>query len=178
METAMTPKNIAIESQELVERAAKEAEQSGQTLPELTAQALRQQFGIRAPHVAVCGLNPHAGEQGLFGDEEGREIIPAIDTILSDKNSRIRKETIDPINSGETAGFAVLQLMQKTQHDIPPRDIVELYKQIKGEANVSDQLFEKFGAATSECMARGCLYLAAIWKAGLPLAVSTSLFSQ
>ena len=36
-------------------------------------------FGIARPRIAVCGLNPHAGENGLLGDEEIREIIPAID---------------------------------------------------------------------------------------------------
>jgi 4-hydroxythreonine-4-phosphate dehydrogenase len=45
---------------------------------EITARALRQQFGIRAPRIAVCGLNPHAGEHGLFGDEEDRIIAPAV----------------------------------------------------------------------------------------------------
>lgn len=37
------------------------------------------QFGIDKPVIAVAGLNPHAGENGLFGDEEINEIIPAID---------------------------------------------------------------------------------------------------
>jgi 4-hydroxythreonine-4-phosphate dehydrogenase len=37
------------------------------------------QFGIPKPHIAVAGLNPHAGENGLFGDEEIIEIIPAIE---------------------------------------------------------------------------------------------------
>jgi 4-hydroxythreonine-4-phosphate dehydrogenase len=32
----------------------------------------------RRPRIAVCGLNPHAGEGGLFGDEEVRTIAPAI----------------------------------------------------------------------------------------------------
>lgn len=32
----------------------------------------------REPRIAVAGLNPHAGEHGLFGDEELREIIPAV----------------------------------------------------------------------------------------------------
>ena len=36
------------------------------------------QFGIAKPRIAVAGLNPHAGENGLFGDEEINEIIPAI----------------------------------------------------------------------------------------------------
>lgn len=40
---------------------------------------LRNAFGIAAPRIAVCGLNPHAGEAGLLGDEEITEIIPAIE---------------------------------------------------------------------------------------------------
>jgi len=35
-------------------------------------------FGLEAPRIAVAGLNPHAGEGGLFGDEEMRLIAPAI----------------------------------------------------------------------------------------------------
>jgi 4-hydroxythreonine-4-phosphate dehydrogenase len=44
----------------------------------LTASALRTWFGMRAPRIAVAGLNPHAGESGLFGTEETRFIIPAV----------------------------------------------------------------------------------------------------
>ncbi len=43
-----------------------------------TAAALRQDFGIAAPRLAVAGLNPHAGEQGTMGDEERSLIEPAI----------------------------------------------------------------------------------------------------
>ena len=39
---------------------------------------LRQKFGITQPHIAVCGLNPHAGEQGHLGREEQEIIEPAI----------------------------------------------------------------------------------------------------
>ena len=35
-------------------------------------------LGVPAPRVAVCGLNPHAGEGGILGDEETRLIEPAI----------------------------------------------------------------------------------------------------
>lgn len=41
------------------------------------------QFGIENPRIAVAGLNPHAGENGLFGDEEIKEIIPAIEEAKS-----------------------------------------------------------------------------------------------
>jgi len=44
----------------------------------LLDQALKQ-AGFAAPHIAVAGLNPHAGENGLFGMEEIDEIIPAIE---------------------------------------------------------------------------------------------------
>lgn len=37
------------------------------------------QMGIDKPRIAVCGLNPHASENGQFGDEEARIIEPAID---------------------------------------------------------------------------------------------------
>ena len=42
------------------------------------AQAAVRRFGVRAPRIAVAGLNPHASEGGLFGREEIREIMPAI----------------------------------------------------------------------------------------------------
>lgn len=46
---------------------------------ELTAEGLQRIRG-RKPKIVVCGLNPHAGEHGLFGDrEEERIIAPAID---------------------------------------------------------------------------------------------------
>src|SRR4029077_14491717 len=39
---------------------------------------LVERWGLRAPRIAVCGLNPHAGEGGHLGDEETRIIAPAI----------------------------------------------------------------------------------------------------
>ncbi|MHB8835693.1 MAG: 4-hydroxythreonine-4-phosphate dehydrogenase PdxA [Candidatus Methylomirabilia bacterium] len=44
---------------------------------ELTWEAVRL-FGLRRPRIAVCGLNPHAGEAGIMGDEERRVIAPAV----------------------------------------------------------------------------------------------------
>jgi 4-hydroxythreonine-4-phosphate dehydrogenase len=39
---------------------------------------LRRFWGLPQPRIAVCGLNPHAGESGVLGDEEQRVIAPAI----------------------------------------------------------------------------------------------------
>ncbi len=44
---------------------------------ELTAETMTR-LGIKKPRIAVCGLNPHAGEHGLFGREEEELISPAI----------------------------------------------------------------------------------------------------
>ena len=44
---------------------------------ELTAQELPR-FGLRQPRIALAGLNPHAGEHGVLGDEESRVLIPAV----------------------------------------------------------------------------------------------------
>jgi 4-hydroxythreonine-4-phosphate dehydrogenase len=43
----------------------------------ITRRALVDWFGIAEPRLALCALNPHAGEQGLFGDEEARILAPA-----------------------------------------------------------------------------------------------------
>ncbi len=44
---------------------------------QVTRQALIDWFGIAEPRLVLCALNPHAGEQGLFGDEEARILAPA-----------------------------------------------------------------------------------------------------
>jgi 4-phospho-D-threonate 3-dehydrogenase / 4-phospho-D-erythronate 3-dehydrogenase len=44
-----------------------------------------QRAGIPAPRIAVCGINPHAGENGLFGyGEEEEKIVPAIERLQAD----------------------------------------------------------------------------------------------
>ncbi|MDR7333561.1 4-hydroxythreonine-4-phosphate dehydrogenase PdxA [Roseateles asaccharophilus] len=51
-------------------------ESVGETLA-ITDAALKR-MGVAAPRIAVAGLNPHAGEGGLFGDEEIHHIAPAV----------------------------------------------------------------------------------------------------
>lgn len=44
----------------------------------LTDRYLRKFFKMRNPRIGVCGINPHAGEAGAFGSEEGQLVVPAI----------------------------------------------------------------------------------------------------
>lgn len=50
---------------------------------ELTGHGLETRFGISDSRIAVAGLNPHAGEKGLFGNEEENIIRPAIEQAIS-----------------------------------------------------------------------------------------------
>jgi len=65
-------------------------------------------LGIAAPRIAVAGLNPHAGEGGLFGDEEIRIIQPAI--------AAARAEGIDV--SGPYPGDTVYMQARKGRFDV------------------------------------------------------------
>ncbi len=47
----------------------------------ITAQALRSDFGIKTPRLAVAGLNPHAGEDGAMGLEDRDIVAPAVDIL-------------------------------------------------------------------------------------------------
>ena len=68
----------------------------------LTDAAVRD-FGVARPKLAVAGLNPHAGEGGLFGDEEGKFIAPAI--------AEAQRQGIDATGpyAGDTVFFRTLQ---------------------------------------------------------------------
>jgi len=54
----------------------------------ITARELRARFGIAEPRIAVCGLNPHAGESGHLGREEIDVIAPAIADAARDGIAR------------------------------------------------------------------------------------------
>ncbi|NPV09580.1 MAG: 4-hydroxythreonine-4-phosphate dehydrogenase PdxA [Anaerolineae bacterium] len=54
-----------------------------QRVARLTVDALRG-LGYAQPRLAVAGLNPHAGEGGLFGDEEQRHIRPAVEALVGE----------------------------------------------------------------------------------------------
>ena len=50
----------------------------------IVAAAFKRDFGIPQPRLAIAGLNPHAGENGRFGEEELHVIAPAIERLRAD----------------------------------------------------------------------------------------------
>jgi 4-hydroxythreonine-4-phosphate dehydrogenase len=65
---------------EAIERARSERELA---VIRLANDALRK-LGVESPRVAVAGLNPHAGENGLFGTEDAEQIAPAVAAAVED----------------------------------------------------------------------------------------------
>jgi len=51
---------------------------------QVTARALREDFGVADPRIAVAGLNPHAGEGGSLGQEDAEVIAPAVEALRRD----------------------------------------------------------------------------------------------
>jgi 4-hydroxythreonine-4-phosphate dehydrogenase len=72
------------------------------------AEAAMHRFGIARPRVAVAGLNPHAGEGGLFGSEETGVIAPAI--------AQAQAEGIDA--SGPWPGDTVFMRARRGEFDV------------------------------------------------------------
>ena len=89
---------------EAIRRGDMDAQMSAIRLAHAGGHAL----GIPAPRIAVAGLNPHAGEGGLFGDEEIRIIAPAI--------AEARREGIDA--SGPWPGDTVFMQARTGRFDI------------------------------------------------------------
>ena len=79
----------------------------------VTAQALQFDFGVKAPRIAVSGLNPHAGEAGAIGMEDGLIIEPAIDRLWEagmDARGPLPADTMFHAEARETYDVAVCML--------------------------------------------------------------------
>lgn len=90
---------------------------------QLTDDALRQ-MGVTSPRIAVAGLNPHSGEGGLFGDEEVREIGPAIERARA-QGMNVHPIPVPPDTvfymMAETKSFDAVIAMYHDQGHIPTK---------------------------------------------------------
>jgi 4-hydroxythreonine-4-phosphate dehydrogenase len=86
----------------------------------ITDAALRRDFGVAKPRLAVAGLNPHAGEGGALGDEEQRIIEPAVRAMRArgiDAFGPLPPDTM--FSAGVRAGFDAAICMYHDQALIP-----------------------------------------------------------
>ena len=86
----------------------------------ITARALRDDFGIHRPRLAVAGLNPHAGEDGTMGEEEITVIAPALETLrMEGVDVRGPLPADGMFHDGARAGFDAALCMYHDQALIP-----------------------------------------------------------
>jgi len=89
----------------------------------LGQEAMRR-LGMTAPRLAVCGLNPHAGEGGLFGEEDQREIQPAIADARADGIDATGPWPADTIMSRAAGGeFDCVVAMYHDQGHVPVKTL-------------------------------------------------------
>ncbi|MBI5541457.1 MAG: 4-hydroxythreonine-4-phosphate dehydrogenase PdxA [Bacteroidia bacterium] len=82
--------------------------------------SLIEDFGIRRPRIAVLGLNPHSGDNGLIGNEEQTEIIPALKTARDEKIMALGPYPADGFfSSGNYMKFDAVLAMYHDQGLIP-----------------------------------------------------------
>ena len=94
---------------------------------ELADQACRG-LGIQAPKVAVAGLNPHCGENGLFGREEIDEIRPAVETAQAEGIHAIGPLPPDSVFSEALGGwYDIVVCMYHDQGHIPLKTLGFVY---------------------------------------------------
>ncbi len=87
-------------------------------------------LGIESPRVAVAGLNPHCGEGGLFGDEEIKEIAPAVEAARAEGIDASGPYPPDSIFSKLRGGwYDVVVCMYHDQGHIPLKVVGFVYSQ-------------------------------------------------
>ncbi|MBQ9941914.1 MAG: 4-hydroxythreonine-4-phosphate dehydrogenase PdxA [Christensenellaceae bacterium] len=90
-------------------------------------------MGIAAPKVAVAGLNPHCGENGLFGKEEIEEIAPAIEECRGEGINAIGPLPADSVFSEALGGlYHVVVCMYHDQGHIPLKTVGFVYDRKAG----------------------------------------------
>ncbi len=89
-----------------------------------------KKLGIKNPKIGVAGLNPHCGENGLFGTEEVDEIIPAIEKAQQEGINVIGPIPPDTIFSKARGGwYDIVVAMYHDQGHIPLKVIGFVYNQ-------------------------------------------------
>jgi 4-phospho-D-threonate 3-dehydrogenase / 4-phospho-D-erythronate 3-dehydrogenase len=88
------------------------------------AQRTMEGLGRRDARIAVAGLNPHAGEDGLFGDEEKTAIVPAIETARAEGMIVTGPLPADTLFSRARGGeFDIVVAMYHDQGHIPVKTV-------------------------------------------------------
>jgi 4-hydroxy-L-threonine phosphate dehydrogenase PdxA len=106
----------------------------------LAQETLRKYFGISRPKIGVCALNPHAGEEGIFGIEEKKFILPAIKLAQKKGIKAFGPYPADTIFSIPPKDASALGNADAQASEIPPpcRDLSTIPEASKRMASLSN----------------------------------------
>ncbi len=80
----------------------------------ILAEGLKERYGFRSPRIALCGLNPHAGEDGVLGNEDAEIVAPAVAELRAagiDAFGPVPADTLFPrVVAGKMHADAVLAM--------------------------------------------------------------------
>ena len=97
------------------------------------AQRTMTDLGVARPRIAVCGLNPHAGEDGLFGDEERTQIVPALEAARAEGLQVFGPLPADTLFSRARGGeFDIVVAMYHDQGHVPVKTVGFTFDQARG----------------------------------------------
>ncbi len=91
-------------------------------------------LGVARPRIAVCGLNPHAGEDGLFGEEEKTHIAPAVEVACREGLDVYGPLPADTLFSRARGGeFDIVVAMYHDQGHVPVKTLGFTYDDGRGQ---------------------------------------------
>ncbi|HEY8259483.1 MAG TPA: hypothetical protein VIG08_17625, partial [Gemmatimonadales bacterium] len=107
------------------------------------------------------GAGVHSTYETKMIDRHAPELIAGLQQAFQGQ-----QPPMAAIHSGKEAAEAIIALMDRSAHSVPPKDLVDTYVAAGGKPNAAerDKLWEKFGDKTIEVMADGARVLAAIWQ--------------
>jgi hypothetical protein len=107
------------------------------------------------------GAGVHSTYETKMIDRYSEEIISGLTQAVQAGSAA----TIPPIQNGQVAAIAIVELMQRTADTIDPVELTDTYVAVGGKSTVGvqDALWNTFGAGTVKVMADGARVLAAIW---------------
>jgi hypothetical protein len=125
----------------------------------LVSGMVRNADGQKVKGKIPIGTGVHSAYEDDMVDRHVPEIVQGVKAAVSSANQPAL------VVGGHNAAVAVVNLMQKTFDAIAPADIVNAYVKSEGSkpAPRAEALWKKFGAATINVMADGCICLAQLW---------------
>jgi hypothetical protein len=121
----------------------------------------RQETGEEYTEKSHLGAGVHSTYETKMVDRHAKDLVAGIEQAIGQQ-----VPALPQIRSGKDAATAILNLMNRSAHLIPPKSLVDSFVELGGKTTVGvqDKLWEEFGEKTIALMTDGARVLARIWE--------------